>query len=75
MRALPDKLENVELVESLEAAVASADAVVIVTRWPQYEELPALLERIGRSPVIADGRRMLDKTVARYTGIGLGRKR
>jgi UDPglucose 6-dehydrogenase len=75
VRALPGELEDVELVESLEAAVASADAVVIVTRWPQYEELPALLERIGRAPVIADGRRMLDKTVARYTGIGLGQQR
>jgi len=79
VRALPDGLGDVsdlKLVESLESAVARADAVLVVTRWPQYEELPALLVRIGRSPVIADGRRMLDKSgVERYNGIGLGRER
>ena len=77
VRALPDglgELSDVELVEGLEAAVAGANAIVIVTRWPQYEELPAILQRLGHSPVIVDGRRMLDKTVAGYTGIGLGRQ-
>jgi UDPglucose 6-dehydrogenase len=58
---------------SLEDAVEDVDAVVIVTRWEEYERLPSVLEaRDGAQPVVVDGRRMLDKaSVARYDGIGL----
>jgi UDPglucose 6-dehydrogenase/GDP-mannose 6-dehydrogenase len=56
----------------LEEAIGGADAVVIVTRWREYEALPHLLAGLERPPLVVDGRRMLEKTsVARYTGIGL----
>ena len=49
-----------------------ADAVVVVTRWKEFEELPALVAKMARPPLVFDGRRMLDRgAVARYDGIGL----
>jgi len=70
--ALAD-MPGVEVVGDLEAAVTGADAVVIITRWRQFEDLPELLRRIGQSPLVVDGRRMLDKNgIERYAGIGLG---
>lgn len=53
-------------------AVRGADAVAIVTSWPLYLALPALLDGLDRPPLVVDGRRMLDPaSVARYAGIGL----
>lgn len=57
---------------SLEAAVAEADAVMLVTRWQQFERLPAVLSRRAAPPLLIDGRRMLTPdSYARYEGIGL----
>jgi UDPglucose 6-dehydrogenase/GDP-mannose 6-dehydrogenase len=57
---------------SLEDAVTGADAVVVVTRWKQFEALPALVKRLPNAPLVFDGRRMLDRAaVPRYDGIGL----
>jgi UDPglucose 6-dehydrogenase/GDP-mannose 6-dehydrogenase len=59
-------------VDDLAAAVKAADAVVIVTRWDRYKELPDVLAQLSDPPVVVDGRRMLDRaSVDRYTGIGL----
>jgi UDPglucose 6-dehydrogenase/GDP-mannose 6-dehydrogenase len=55
----------------LAAALANAHAVVIVTRWREYEAVPALIA--GRTPPVpvVDGRRMLaPDSVERYSGIG-----
>ena len=58
----------------LAEAVAGAEAVVLVTRWPEYERLPSLLEALDRQPIVIDGRRMLDpESVDRYEAIGRGR--
>lgn len=55
--------------DSVEETVSNADAVLLVTRWPEFESLPTLL---GKDTVLIDGRRMLPKTsVAKYEGIGL----
>ena len=56
----------------LEGALASADVVVLVTRWDDYRGCPALLAAVAiRSPSFVDGRRMLDKSAfPRYVGIG-----
>ncbi len=76
--ALPPELADmpgIVFAKDLEDAVRGADAVVIVTRWRQFEDLPELLRRIGHAPVVVDGRRMLDKnSIERYAGIGLGLK-
>jgi UDPglucose 6-dehydrogenase/GDP-mannose 6-dehydrogenase len=58
--------------ETLTDALQNADVVVLVTRWREFAEVPALLARLGRTPLVFDGRRMLDKNaVDRYDGIGL----
>jgi UDPglucose 6-dehydrogenase len=44
-----------------------------MTRWPEFEALPGLLEGMATPPLVIDGRRMLGKhSVPRYAGIGLG---
>ena len=69
-RALAD--DRVRYADALGDAVAGADAVVVVTRWKQFEELPALIAKMPRTPLVFDGRRMLDRdSVPRYDGIGL----
>jgi UDPglucose 6-dehydrogenase/GDP-mannose 6-dehydrogenase len=75
VRALPEELEpdtgRIVLAASLGDAVADADAVVLVTRWDEYREVPRLLARLERQPLFVDGRRMLDKRdFARYAGVG-----
>jgi UDPglucose 6-dehydrogenase len=65
-------LHGVAVAPDLRAATDSADAIVLVTRWPQFEALPELLAGRDVQPLVVDGRRMLDKsTIARYAGIGL----
>jgi UDPglucose 6-dehydrogenase len=65
-------LEEVSYAAELADAVKQADAVVIVTRWDQYRQLPELIGQLDPPPPVIDGRRMLDKTsVPRYAGIGL----
>lgn len=62
----------VEFPGRLDAAVERADALVLVTRWEEFRQLPALLAGRKNPPLVVDGRRMLDKTqFARFAGIGL----
>jgi UDPglucose 6-dehydrogenase len=62
----------VEFRDDLAAAVDSAEAILVMTRWPQFDALPALLRDRGDPPLVIDGRRMLPKAaLARYEGIGL----
>jgi UDPglucose 6-dehydrogenase/GDP-mannose 6-dehydrogenase len=69
-RALGD--QPVRYAESLEGALADADVVVLVTRWRDFAAVPDLLRRLGRTPLVFDGRRMLDKNaIDHYEGIGL----
>jgi UDPglucose 6-dehydrogenase/GDP-mannose 6-dehydrogenase len=61
----------VSVAPTLDAAVADAEAILIVTRWREFERLPDLLSTLGRNPVVIDGRRMLlPSSVQRYEGIG-----
>ena len=56
----------------LHAAVNEADVIVLMTRWGEFKDVPALVSGRTRQPLVVDGRRMLDKqSVARYEGIGL----
>lgn len=64
--------DKITLVDSLPQALSGADAVVLVTRWDEFHQVPDLLSHINPQPVFIDGRRMLDKqSLARYEGIGL----
>jgi UDPglucose 6-dehydrogenase len=61
----------------LEAA-EGADAVVVVTEWPELAELDlAALRRVMRTPVIVDGRNFLDPDAVAAAGLvyeGIGRR-
>lgn len=62
----------VSYARNLKDAVQGADAVVVVTRWKEFEALPDVVAKMDRPPLVFDGRRMLDRAAfARYDGIGL----
>jgi UDPglucose 6-dehydrogenase len=66
----PD-LAGVQLAQRLEDAIASADVIVHVTRWSEFERLGELLKQAGRNPLVVDGRRNLRPAdFARYEGVG-----
>jgi UDPglucose 6-dehydrogenase/GDP-mannose 6-dehydrogenase len=63
---------EVEFCSSLEEVLHEVDAVVLVTRWKEFEVIPDLLRGRVPQPLFVDGRRQLDKnSLTRYTGIGL----
>ena len=69
--ALVGTLASVE--PNLARALDGADAVVLVTRWEEYRDLPRMLEEASLQPLVVDGRRLLDpRDVERYVGIGQG---
>ena len=57
---------------TLAECVEGVDAVVLATRWAEFEKVPDLLRAMATPPLLVDGRRQLDKhSVGRYEGIGL----
>ena len=61
--------DGIAYTDDLAAAIAGADAIVLVTAWPEYRDLAAHLD--GRDPVVVDGRRLLDPaSFPRYEAIG-----
>jgi UDPglucose 6-dehydrogenase/GDP-mannose 6-dehydrogenase len=75
VRELPIELrvDGVSLLSDLEEVVRPADAVVLVTRWAEYDKLPAVFARLETQPALIDGRRMLAKaSVDTYIGVGGG---
>lgn len=66
----PD-LDGVRQVSSLEEAVQDADVVIHVTRWKEFQSLPAVLKKLDRRPLVIDGRRNLNPAdYERYEGVG-----
>jgi UDPglucose 6-dehydrogenase/GDP-mannose 6-dehydrogenase len=64
---------DVCFVAGLAEALASQHAVVIATRWGEFERIPELLRDQRPPPLVVDGRRMLEvASVGRYTGPGAG---
>ena len=70
-------LPGVELAGSAAEALDGADAVVLVTEWPEFAELDwADAQARMASPVIVDGRNFLDAAALREAGFtyeGIGR--
>jgi UDPglucose 6-dehydrogenase len=64
-----DGLHGVEQVATVEDAARGADAVVLVTEWPQLQDVdwPAVAGAM-RLPVFVDGRNMLDPDAMRSAG-------
>jgi UDPglucose 6-dehydrogenase/GDP-mannose 6-dehydrogenase len=68
-KVLGDKLEYAK---SLPEAIEGASAVVLVTRWEEFRQLPQLIKGMHPQPLLVDGRRLIAKdAVGRYAGIGL----
>src|SRR4051794_30526151 len=71
-------IRGVEFKASAEEAVEGADAVVLVTEWPEFAELdPVELARGMRGKTLVDGRNLYDPEQVRdagliYEGIGRG---
>jgi UDPglucose 6-dehydrogenase len=70
-------LTNVDFAASVEEAVEGADAVILVTEWPQFAELD-WADLAGRmaTPLIVDGRNFLDPKALQAAGFtyeGIGR--
>ncbi len=60
--------------DRLSEAIAGARVILLMTRWPEFKELPALLAGVTPPPLVVDGRRMLEKNrLPNYEGIGLKR--
>ena len=70
-------LHGVEIAASPEAAADGADAVVIVTEWPELTAVDwASVAASMRTPVLIDGRNLLDPTLMEAAGLqyeGIGR--
>jgi len=63
---------SIDYADTVEACIADADAVMLMTSWPQFKDLPAMIGAAAKPPVLIDGRRMLAKdSVPAYHGIGL----
>ncbi len=73
-RVLP---EAVEIAGSMLAAVTDADAMVIVTEWPEFRAvLSSEVHAAMRGPLIVDGRNLLDPNeavAAGFTYLPIGR--
>jgi UDPglucose 6-dehydrogenase/GDP-mannose 6-dehydrogenase len=64
--------KNILFCDDLVDAVKDVHAIVLVTRWEEFNKVPDLLRDLDPQPLVIDGRRMLDKySIARYEGIGL----
>jgi UDPglucose 6-dehydrogenase/GDP-mannose 6-dehydrogenase len=64
--------ESLEICASLNECIDNVHAILLVTRWPEFAQLPDLLRRMSRPPLLVDGRRMIEPgSVPRYRGIGL----
>ncbi|MCZ6672388.1 MAG: UDP-glucose/GDP-mannose dehydrogenase family protein [Verrucomicrobia bacterium] len=58
--------------DSLAECIENVDAVLLLTSWPEFKDLPKLINALPQAPLLIDGRRMLSKdSVERYAGIGL----
>ena len=63
---------SIAYAQTLPECLEEVDAVLLITRWKQFEAVPALVRAMEPAPLLLDGRRQLDKrSVPRYAGIGL----
>jgi UDPglucose 6-dehydrogenase len=71
-------IRGAEFMDSAEAVVEGADAVVLVTEWPEFAELDLTeVARLMRGKVLIDGRNVFDPAQVRDAGLayeGVGRR-
>jgi len=64
--------DRVRHATTLAEAIHGADGILIMTAWPEFREVAAMVTSHPSPPLVVDGRRLLDKaSVPRYSGIGL----
>jgi UDPglucose 6-dehydrogenase len=70
-------MRGVKFADSAAAAVAGADAMVLVTEWPEFKELDwQQIAAATPGRLVVDGRNFLDADVLRAAGFayeGIGR--
>jgi UDPglucose 6-dehydrogenase len=67
--ARPRDLRDVEQMDTVEGALAGADAAVVVTEWPELAGLDwAAIAQTMKTPVVIDGRNMLNPADMRAAG-------
>jgi UDPglucose 6-dehydrogenase len=66
----PMELSGLEVVTSVAAALAGADAAVLCTEWPEFRQAPwaELLHRM-KQPVVVDANRFLEKELKDQPGV------
>ncbi len=68
---------GISFADSAEALTADIDALVLVTEWPQYRELPwDSIAKKMRTPLLLDGRNFLDRAALEAAGfryVAMGR--
>jgi UDPglucose 6-dehydrogenase len=65
------ELASVRLAVNLEDALKTAQVVILVTKWHEFAQVPELLRRLERAPLLVDGRRLFPReAVQAYEGIG-----
>ena len=52
---------RIEYAASMGEALRDVEAVVLMTAWPEFQDVPRLLLRLAHPPVVVDGRRALDR--------------
>jgi UDPglucose 6-dehydrogenase len=63
VKALPEELSDVRITDDVYAAAERADAVVLVTEWPEFRLIdPAGLRRVMRGTLVIDGRNCLPES-------------
>ena len=77
VKAVPAGFEDIDLMEGPESLARGADALVLVTEWPEFAELDLpRLRRLMRTPLLLDGRNFFDPDQVRsagFTYVGVGR--
>jgi UDPglucose 6-dehydrogenase len=62
---------DITFCNSLIGMLKDVDAILLLTRWPEFRDLPNIIKELGISPLLIDGRRMLLRdSFDRYEGIG-----
>ncbi len=75
---LKEQRPDLEVVDTIEEALSGAEVTMLLTEWKQFRELdPAAVKSIVKTPVIVDGRNVLDPRAWSeagwdYHGIGRG---
>jgi UDPglucose 6-dehydrogenase/GDP-mannose 6-dehydrogenase len=65
--------DGVTYCASIEETLENAQAVLLLTRWQQFESVPDIIRSMKIDPVVVDGRRMLNRNdFEHYEGIGIG---